>query len=45
MKIRLAKQEDIEEIIKVDHIARIESRKDRRDFIKRTVLDKRAYVE
>jgi len=43
-KIRLAKQGDIEEIIKFDHIARIMSRKDRRDFIKRSVLNKRCYV-
>jgi ribosomal protein S18 acetylase RimI-like enzyme len=44
MKIRLAKQEDIKEIMKFDHIARIEGRKDRRDFIKRSVLSKRCYV-
>ena len=43
-KIRLAKQGDIKEIIKFDHIARIRSRKDRRDFIKRSILNKRCYV-
>lgn len=43
-RIRLAKQEDIEEIMEFDHIARIESRKDRRDFIRRSVLNKRCYV-
>ena len=44
MKIRLAKQEDIQEIMKFDHVVRIEGRKDRRDFIKRSVLNKRCYV-
>ena len=44
MRIRLARQEDVKDIIKFDHIARIRSRKDRRDFIKRSVLNKRCYV-
>ena len=44
MKIRLAKQEDIQEIMKFDHVVRIEGGKDRRDFIKRSVLNKRCYV-
>ena len=43
-KIRLAKQGDIEEIVKFDHVARIRSRQDRRDFIKRSVLNKKCYV-
>ena len=42
MKIRLAKQEDIKEIIKFDHLAKIQ--KSRRDSIKRSVLNKRCYV-
>jgi ribosomal protein S18 acetylase RimI-like enzyme len=43
-KIRLAKQRDIEEIVKFDHIARIRNRQDRRDFIKRSVLNKKCYI-
>jgi ribosomal protein S18 acetylase RimI-like enzyme len=43
-KIRLAMQGDIEEIMKFDHIARIRSRQDRRDFIRRSVLNKKCYV-
>ena len=44
MKIRLAKQEDVKQIIKFDYIAQVRSRKDRRDFIRRSVLNKRCYV-
>ena len=42
MRIRLARQEDVKNIIRFDHIAK--SRKERRDFIKRSVLNKRCYV-
>lgn len=44
MKIRLAREEEVKELIELDHIARIESRKDRRDFIRRSVLNGRCYV-
>jgi len=44
MKIRLARQEDIRELIEFDDIAQGRSGKNRRDFIKRSVLNKRCYV-
>ena len=43
-KIRLAKEGDVEDIIKLDHIARVRSEKERRDFIKGSVLNQRCYV-
>ena len=44
MKIRLARQEDIKELIEFDHIAQSRTGNNRKDFIKRSVLNKRCYV-